>query len=241
MPQPFRSWRVLPHSQLTVVDDNLLTVVGDLPMPIGDFPRRMTVARLRDGRLVIFSAISLEEREMVALEKFGPPTFLVVPSDLHRMDAKIWKERYPRALVLAPEGAYDKVNEVVPVDATGFDFRDQSVQFLTVPGTEGHEAALVVTSAGGTTLVLNDLIWNIDDRPGFGGWLMKISGMTGKQPHFPPALVARRSIRDKPALRQQLETWAAIYALKRIIVSHGAIIDHDPESVLRELAKQLED
>jgi hypothetical protein len=241
MPQPLHSWRVLPHSQLSVVDDNLLTVVGDLAMPIGDFPRRMTVARLRDGRLVVFSAIALDENEMLALEKFGPPSFLIVPSDLHRMDAKIWKDRYPRALVLAPDGAYDKVNEIVNVDATAFDFRDNSVQFVTVPGTEGHEAALVVSSAGGTTLVLNDLIWNIDERPGFGGWLMKISGMTGKQPHFPPALVAHRSIKDKPALRQQLETWASAFALRRIIVSHGAIIDQNPSRVLRDLAKQLED
>ncbi|HXK18076.1 MAG TPA: hypothetical protein VNG33_09760 [Polyangiaceae bacterium] len=241
MPQPLQTWQVLPHSQLSVVDDNLLTVVGDLSMPIADFPRRMTVARLRDGRLVIFSAIALDEYEMLTLERFGLPAFLIVPSDLHRMDAKIWKERYPSLIVLAPDGAYDKVNEVVSVDATAFDFRDNSVQFTTVPGTEGHEAALVVDSASGTTLVLNDLIWNLDDRPGFGGWLMKISGMTGKQPYFPPALVAHRAIRDKPALRQQLETWASYYALKRIIVSHGDIIEQNPSRVLRDLAKQLED
>jgi len=239
MPQPFQTWQVLPHSQLSVVDGNLLTVVGDLSMPIGDFPRRMTAARLGDGRLVIFSAIALEEHEMRALEKFGLPTFLIVPSELHRMDAKIWKERYPRLLVLAPEGAHKKVSEVVRVDATAFDFRDNTVRFVTVPGTDAHEAALVVESAGGTTLVLNDLIWNIDNRPGFGGWLMKISGMTGERPHLPPSLVAHRSIRDKPALRQQLETWADLPSLKRIIVSHGAIIDHNPSGVLRDLAKRL--
>jgi hypothetical protein len=199
----------------------------------------MTVARLRDGRIVVFSAIALEEREMKALERFGPPTFLIVPSDLHRMDAKIWKERFPRMLVLAPGGAYDKVNEIVHVDATEFDFRDSTVRFVTVPGTDGHEAALVVASASGTTLVVNDLIWNIDNRPGFGGWLMKISGMTGQQPHFPPSLVAHRSIRDKPALRQQLEAWSDLYTLKRIIVSHGAIIDKNPGEVLRGLARQL--
>ena len=239
MPQPFESWRVLPHSQLSLVENNLLTVVGDLPMPLGGFPRRMTAARLGDGRLVVFSAIALEEYEMNALEKFGLPTFLIVPSELHRMDAKIWKARYPRLLVLAPEGAHEKVSEVVRVDASAFDFRDSSVRFITVPGTDAHEAALVVESAGGTTLVLNDLIWNIDNRPGFGGWLMKISGMTGERPHLPPSLVAHKSIRDKPALRLQLETWAALPSLKRIIVSHGAIIDRNPSGILLDLAKQL--
>jgi hypothetical protein len=110
---------------------------------------------------------------------------------------------------------------------------------ITVPGTDAHEMALIVSGPGGTTLVLNDLIWNIDERPGFGGWLMKVSGMTGKAPHLPPSLVARRSIRDKPALRYQLATWAALDSLKRIIVSHGDIIEQNPTGVLRDLAQQL--
>jgi hypothetical protein len=238
MPQPFQTWKVLPHGKLTAIDDNLLTVVGDLPMPVGGFPRRMTIARLNDGRLVIFSAIALDEPEMQALEKFGMPTFLIVPNDRHRMDAKIWKERYPRLLVLAPEGARDKVNEVVAVDTTFFDFRDPSVRFLTVPGTEGHEAALIVSGGSGTTLVVNELIWNIDNRPGFGGWLMKVSGMTSKEPKI-PGLIAMKDIKDKPALREQLEEWSKLYSLKRIIVSHGDIIEREPSRVLHDLAKEL--
>jgi len=238
MPQPFQSWKVLPHGKLSLVEDNLLTVVGELHMPLGDFPRRMTVARLRDGRLVIYSAIALEEREMETLERFGMPTFLVVPSDRHRMDAKIWKDRYPRLLVLAPEGARAKVSEVVPVDATAFDFRDPTVRFVTVPGTAEHESALIVTSEGSTTLVVNELIWNVDNRPGFGGWLMKLAGMTGTEPRIPP-ITALVDIKDKQVLRAQLEEWARLYSLRRIIVSHGGIIDGEPAAVLRDLARQL--
>jgi hypothetical protein len=200
----------------------------------------MTVARLHDGRLVIFSAIALDPHEMTTIEEFGVPAFLIVPSDIHRVDAKIWKDRYPALVVLAPSGAREKVNEVVPVDATDFDFRDSSVRFLQVPGTEGHEAALVVTGASGTTLVLSDLIWNLDNRRGFGGWLLKISGMTSDHPHIPP-LIALRAIKDKPALRQQLHAWAALQGLKRIIVAHGDIIEHEPREVLRDLAQQLGD
>jgi hypothetical protein len=239
MPQPFQTWRVLPHGKLTAIDDNLLTVVGDLHMPIGDFPRRMTVARLSDGRLVIYSAIALDEPEMQALEHFGIPAFLVVPGQLHRMDAKIWKQRYPRMLVLAPAGAREKVEEIVRVDAScEWDFRDPSVRIVTVPGTEEGEAALVVTSHDGVTLVLNELIWNIHDRPGFAGWLMKIAKFTGETPHIPP-FVALKAIKNKPALREQLEQWSKLYGLKRIIVSHGHIIENNPTAVLRDLASQL--
>lgn len=238
MPRPFETWKVLPHGKLTAIDDNLLTVVGDLPLPIGEFPRRMTVARLRDGRLIIYSAIALDESEMSALESFGIPTFLIVPSDLHRLDAKIWKQRYPRIQVIAPEGAREKVEEVVRVDASTYDFRDPSVKLITVSGTEQHEAALIVESPSGVSLVVNELIWNVDNRPGFGGWLMKLAGMTKHEPQI-PTLIALRSIKDKPALSHQLQNWSQLIGLKRIIVSHGDIIEDNPAFVLRDLAHQL--
>ena len=238
MAQPLKTWTVLPHGKLSALDDNLLTVVGDLPMPLGGFPRRMTVVRLKDGRLVIFSAIALDEPEMQALEAFGTPSFLIIPSDIHRMDAKIWKERYPALFVVAPDGARAKAEEVVQVDATHADFHDKSVRYLTVPGTEGHEAALVVETASGTTLVVNDLIWNVPNRAGFGGWLYRVLGLTGPNPQI-ASVVRLRKIKDKPAVRSQLKAWSRLHGLNRIIVSHGDIVERDPPAVLRDLAHTL--
>ena len=239
MPGVFKEWTVLPHGKLTRVEDNVLTVTGNLPMPIGEFPRRMTVVRLRDGRLVIFSAIALDEPEMQALEAWGTPRYLIVPSDIHRKDARIWKDRYPALTVITPAGARDKTADVVSVDATSVDFDDPSVTFVTVPGTNQHESALVIQGGGaGTTLVVNDLIWNIDDRPGFGGWLFRMAGFTGSEPKI-ATVVALKTIKDKPALKAQLEQWAALPRLVRIIVSHGDIITKEPPQVLRALAGSL--
>jgi hypothetical protein len=238
MPKPFTEWTVLPHGKLARLDDNLLSVTGDLHMPVGDVPRRMTVVRLNDGRLVIYSAIALDEAEMRALEDFGQPAFLIVPNDIHRMDAKIWKDRYPGVRVVTPAGVRKKVEEVVPVDQTAVEFDDPQVRFVTVPGTDEHEAALVVQTWSGTTLVVGDLIWNLDDRPGFSGWLFHVMGFTGDQPRI-PAVVELREIRDKPALRAQLERWARISDLNRIIVAHGSIVTRDPAGVLDRLAEAL--
>jgi hypothetical protein len=234
----FKEWTVLPHSKLTRVDDDLLTVTGNLPMPMGEFPRRMTVVRLRDGRLVVYSAIALDGPEMQALEAWGRPSFLIVPSDIHRKDAKIWRDRYPGMLIITPAGARDKVAEVVAVDATSANFDDPNVQFITVPGTLEHESALVIKTGAATTLVVNDLIWNVDDRPGFGGWLFRMAGFTGDEPKI-PAFVAMKSIKDKPALKAQLEQWARLEGLNRIIVSHGDIVTRDAPGVLRALAESL--
>jgi hypothetical protein len=234
----FKKWTVLPHGQLTRLEDNLLTVVGKLPMPLGDFPRRMTVVRLGDGRLVIFSAIALDEAEMAALEEWGRPAYLVVPNERHRKDVYIWKARYRDLVVVAPPGAREKVAEVVPIDATSVDFGDPDVTFVVVPGTDERESALVVKTAHGTTLVLNEIIWNVDDKPGFGGWMFHLIGFTGDDPKI-PSLVAAKSITDRPALKTQLERWAEMPDLTRVIVSHGDIIDQRAAAVLRELAAKL--
>src|SRR5437870_2448667 len=104
----------------------------------------MTVVRLSDSRLAVFSAIALDEDEMAELEAYGNPAYLIVPGDKHRLDAKIWKDRYPEMHVVVPEGSRAKVEQIVPVDTTAPRFDDPSLHFVTVPGTREHEAALVV-------------------------------------------------------------------------------------------------
>jgi hypothetical protein len=239
MTKPFQEWTVLPHGRLTPLDDRLLVVTGLMHMPpMGKVARRMTVVRLDDGRLVVYSAIALNEAEMKTLESFGAPAYLIVPNDLHRMDVKPWKDRYPTMTVVAPPGARAKVEEIVHVDASTADFRDPSVQFLVVPGTGEREAALSVETASGTTLVLNDLIFNLANRQGLRGWFFKTIGMTGDEPHIPPP-VKMREVKDQAALRQQLESWSRLPSLKRVIIAHGDIIADDPPGVLGRIAQDL--
>ena len=82
MTKPFQHWTVLPHGELAEIDDGLLTVVGQIKMPLTQLPRRMTVARLRNSRLAIWSAIALNESGMAKLETYGRPAFLIVPNHL---------------------------------------------------------------------------------------------------------------------------------------------------------------
>jgi len=238
MPQILEQWKVLPHGKLSEIDENLLTVTGQIEMPFMSLPRRMTVVRLNDSRLVIFNAIALDEDEMAALEDYGVPAYLIVPNDHHRLDAKVWKDRYPQVRVVAPEGSRDKVEEAVPVDAVAPTFADPSVEFVTVAGTRGHEAALVVRTPKGTTLVLNDIVGNIRDSSGFGGWLLRVVGFAGDHAQIPKP-VKLTMVEDTDALRAQLLEWAGIESLTRILVSHGAPIEDNPRQTLRDLAASL--
>jgi hypothetical protein len=238
MTRPFQQWKVLPHGKLLEIDVNILTVTGEILMPMMSLPRRMTVVRLNGSRLVVFSAISLDEDEMAKLEAYGHPAFLIVPSDKHRLDAKPWKNRYPAMQVVAPEGARAKVEDVVPVDTVAPQFDDPNVQFAVVPGTGGCEAALVVRTPNGTTLVLNDIVGNIRDASGLGGWLLRLAGFAGDRPQI-PKVVKKVMIADTGALRAQLLQWAQIDTLKRILVSHGSPIEDNPRQTLRDLASLL--
>ena len=238
MPRPFEHWHVLPHGKLTEIDPGILTVVGRIRMPLGSFPRRMTVVRLHDERLVVWSAIGLDEGEMATLEAFGRPAFLVVPNDHHRLDAKPWKTRYPALQVVAPAGARAKVDQIVRVDTTSPDFGDRDVRFVAVAGTREREAALVVRRPSGTTIVLNDLVGNVRDATGLAGLMFRLAGFAGREPRI-PTVVKRLLVDDARALRQQLLEWAEMESLRRILVSHGDPIEKSSRQTLRRLAESL--
>src|SRR5262249_20069115 len=159
--------------------------------------------RLNDRRIVIHNAIALDDAEMKEIEAWGTPAFLIVPNGGHRMDAKIFKDRYPSLQVIVPPGAKAKVDPLVKVDATSGDFGDERVRYEVLEGTKEREGVLAVTREGATTLVFNDAVMNMKSLPGFGGFMMGLFGFTGPAPKvsFPArmALVA-----DKKALRGHL-------------------------------------
>jgi hypothetical protein len=232
MPNPFETWTVLPHKPIVKLEENLWHVEGRLD----NIRRVMVIVRLKDRRLVIWNAIALDELEMKELEAWGTPAFLIVPNAFHRMDCRIWKQRYPNLTVLAPPAAKDKVAKIVAVDRTDGDFGDDSVKFGAAQGTSGRDAVLEVKSAGGSTLVVNDVIMNMPHKPGFGGFMFRMMGFSGDKPKLAP-LVSMFLVKDKQGLKSWFEA-EALKPHKRIIISHGDIIDA-PAQVLRDVAANL--
>lgn len=235
-----KEWTVFPHGPVQRIDDGILSVEGEIHMPLGRFPRRMTVVALSGGRTAVFSPVALHERAMRDIEGLGTPTFLIVPNGFHRLDARIWKERYPKMKVICPPGARKRVEEAVAVDATADLMSDPDVEFVTVDGMRSAESALIVRREAGTTLVLNDVISNVRHPKGLGANIMaRLFGFGVRHPQMARE-VKWLLVDDKPALAAQLREWADDEALQRIIVSHGDIIDQAPAQVLRSVASSLE-
>ncbi|QDZ06472.1 hypothetical protein FPZ24_02430 [Sphingomonas panacisoli] len=234
-----QEWTVLPHGELEQLDDGLLTVTGDIPMPLGNFPRRMTVIRLKGGGTAIWSAIPLDEPQMQRIEALGQPTFLIVPNQQHRLDAPAWKARYPDIKALAPPSAKEMVSEAAPVDGTGDALDDSEIDLVLVAGAKEDEFAAIVRRSGGTTLIVNDVIGNVQHPHGVGAWIMtRLMGFGASGPEV-PRLIRHMMIEDKAALAAQLRGWADIPNLKRIVPSHGDVIADDPAGALREVADSL--
>ncbi len=240
MPAILEKWEIMPHEDLVQVDDGILTVAGEIRMPLGNFPRRMTVVRLSGNRTVIYSAIALDEPEMRRIEAMGAPAFLIVPGDHHRLDARIWKQRYPRIRVIAPPGAIEAVEEAVHVDSSSDILDDPDTRLVIMPGAGGHEAALEIRRASGLTIVANDLIANVAHPHGIGAQIMaRLMGFGVSEPQV-PHLIRRLIVDDKVALAHQFADWAAEPELRRIIVSHGDVIEGNAAKVLRTLADALD-
>ncbi|MCW3849158.1 DUF4336 domain-containing protein [Sphingomonas sp. LB-2] len=232
-------WTVGPHGPLERLDDGLATVAGEIVMPLGRFPRRMTVVALSGNRVAIWSAIPLREPQMAEIEAMGEVAFLIVPGVAHRLDIVPWKARYPGARVLCSPGATKAVEEAALVDATCDVLEDPAVRFETPGGVGGMESALMVRREGGATLLLNDILANVRHPHGLGAQIMaRLFGFGVKRPQT-PWVVKRRMVKDAAALAADFRRWAAEPDLRRIIVSHGDVLSQAPRAVLERVANDL--
>jgi hypothetical protein len=228
------TWKVLPHGALEKLSERLWRVEGDLegvPMK-----RVMSIAKRSDGGLVIHNAVAVGDAEMAEIDAWGKVAVIVVPNSFHRLDAKVFRDRYPDARVVCPAGARAKVAQVVDVSGSYEDEpRDEAVQLETLDGTKQREGAMIVRTENDTTLVLNDAVFNMPHAAGVTGFVLRrVTGSTGG-PRV-SRIMRTFVISDAKAFRAHLERLADLPSLQRIVVSHHVTIDQDAAGTLRAVA-----
>jgi len=203
------------------LSENLRWVQGSVPGM--SLKRVMTVARLGDGRLVIHNAIALAEEPMKEFEAWGTPAYMVVPSGIHRLDAPAYKRRYPALRVIAPSGARKAVEAVIPVDFTYDDAPSlPGVRFERLNGVADAEGVMMVESPDGVSVVLNDAVFNMDRKRDPLGFFF--TTVLGSAPGPRVSRLAKLAlVKDKSALRADLERLAETPGLQRLIVSHEKV------------------
>ena len=67
------------------------------------------------------------------------------------------------------------------IDTSAPDFGDPTVRYVEI----ASDSALEVDGDDGLTLIVNDLIGDIHGEGGLGGWLLRVMGFAGDEPHVP--------------------------------------------------------
>jgi hypothetical protein len=154
------------------------------------------------------------------------------------MDAPGYARRYPAMRVYCPVGSSERVASVVRVDGSYEDFAgDAAVRPDHVDGIGDAEGVVRVASGDGTTLVFNDILFNMPHAPGLGGLFTRFIGSSGGP------RVSRTGrfflLRDARALARRFIALAATPGLVRIMVAHHETITREPAEVLRRVALTL--
>jgi len=236
MPRAFDKWTVLPHRAIEKISNNIWRVEGDLAGIA--LKRVMVVVKLGDGRLLLHNPIALGPDAMGELEAWGAPAYLVVPNGYHRLDARIFKQRYPDARVIGPSGHRKRIEQVIKLDGTYEEFSDPSVRFEYLEGLAHVEAAMLVRSSDGETMVVTDGIFNLQEKlPGaIGAFFHFIGSKPGPRVTW---LARTFMVKDRAAYRTQLERFAERPELRRVIVAHGTMVADNCQDFLRAAAATL--
>lgn len=215
-----RPWIVTPHGKLEKLEDNLWAVEGNVPG--APFRRRMCIVRRADGTLLFFNAMPLEDTVLREVRSLGKPGALVVPHDQHMIDAHAFAEKLDVPLY-GPKDCEQKIRERAPMAGTLEALPpDPALSIEPVVGVKNGEPALFVTSGSGrVSLLVSDVLMN--NSKDAVGFLPRLLGFAGKLKVVP--VFRMLYLKDKPALRAQLERWAGLPGLARLVPAHGSVAE----------------
>ena len=210
----YTEWTVLPHKPLDELAENLWRVEGKMK---GGTRRCMTLARLRDGRIVINNPIALEDDLMAKIDGWGEVAAILVPNAFHRQDTFIMHQRYPRAKVYAPGRAIGAAKKATEVAGSFADApQDDTVRIAHIDGLKAREGVIEVQSAAGQTQIYCDTLLNMPPMSGFFGFLLHPTGQFSV-----PRFMRWFMVSDRAATRAHLDRLSRADGLARVIPGHG--------------------
>ena len=175
---------------------------------------------------------------MAAIEAWGTPALLIVPSGYHRMDAPRFKARYPDLQVICPKASRRRVAQAIEPEGH-FDAlpQDPTVTCETLDGVRLGEGVFIVRSGERVTLVFNDALFNHPHASGFKGRIGRMVGSTGDA--RVTAIMRYFAVSDRAALKAHFLRLADLPGLHRLVPGHGDLIETDAAKTLRTVANKL--
>lgn len=184
---------------------------------------RMTVVRLRDGRLWLHSPVPLDDTIATWLAELGEVAYIVAPSRFHHMFAGRAARRDPAsALWLAPELPKKRptlrCDGLLDADAMPWD-----AELATLP-LEGAplQGEVVFFHRASGTFICTDFLFNLRDEPHWPTrWVYRAMGIWRR---FGSGRIWWLMTKDRAALARSVETILS-WDIKRIAMAHGEVMD----------------
>lgn len=190
------------------------------------FSLRMTVVRLPDGSVVLWSPIPMDDELAGAITALGPVRHLVAPNGFHHLYAKAAKARFPDAtLWLSP--ALEKKRADLWADGKPLTQTppawDGNLELLTLQGAPMVDE-VVAFHRPSATLIATDLLFN-EHHP--KGWLTPlVLRMTGAHKRLAQSRLLRFVTKDKAAAGQSYRKLLQ-FPFTTLIIAHGDILTED--------------
>lgn len=216
------------------IDVDLWTVERPLRFIGGvELGARMSVARLRDGSLFLYSPVGLDDRLRRELEQLGQVRHVVAPNRFHHLFIGDYRQAFPEARLHAAPGLAEKrpdlhFDAVLTPDAPA-PWEGEIGQELFAGLPVMNE--VVFFHRASRTLLLCDLAFHYGPE---APWLTRLClRLVGAYGRFGPSLVEKLLVRDRAAARGSLERILS-WDFDRIIVAHGRILESGGREALRQ-------
>jgi Domain of unknown function (DUF4336) len=192
----------------------------------------MTVLRLADGGLLLYSPVSLTPERRAAVKALGPVTHLYAPNLFHHLRLGDWADAFPAARVHAPRGLSKKRPELrldrVHQSSPEYAF-EGVLDEVCVAGCRLRESVLFYRPAG--TLVVADLLHNVGKPEQL--WAQVYTRMMGFYDRAALSRVLRwTAFSDRLAARQSVDQLLQL-PFDRLIVGHGVPLESGGKEALR--------
>ena len=193
---------------------------------LGVVTSRMTVIRLKDGRVLVHSPVPIEEDLRSAVENLGRVGAMIAPNLFHHQFISEWRSAFPEAKAFCAPGLAARKSDFkfdgVLEDASPSEWIGQ-VDQVVIKGIPDY-GEVVFFHRASRTLIVSDLVFNYSpvqaaSDPG---------GADGLGPHGR----IRSAISDPNALRESIES-VLRWPFERVVVSHGQIVESDGHARFR--------
>ncbi|OAX83485.1 hypothetical protein ACJ72_02155 [Emergomyces africanus] len=221
---------------------------------------RCTIVRLQSGPLVVFSPVALTPDARDAVNSLGGNVkYIVAPDMEHHIFLTSWKEAYPNAQIIAPEGLKEKREKNPETRGISFDYIFTAANRRTLKISDEFHAdfdveyfhshpsrEIVLLHKPSKSLIEADLLFNLPATEQFSrSGESATEGIISKlfstfQSTKPPALGQKRfiwyvlSAKDRKGFAQSAATIVG-WNFDRIIPCHGDVIESGGKEIFRNL------